>query len=336
MRIMSSSISSSDRAAWRGFAAVLLVAATGVLVATLSVAYAVDPYDTGRSHLFEKAGVRPQGPRTAAASRGRDPAYNAAIVGNSHIQLLSPERLKEKTGLDFVQLSVPGTGPKEQLVLIDWYLRHRREPAEAIVLSADGTWCTGDSALPNAKPFPFWLFSANSLEYARGLLRYDILEELPRRMRYVFGRAERARPDGYWDYELDYPGLGHGSDPALIRRLDEGKPAGIAHRGPFPAAGRLQRVAATLHPETALIVIFPPSYFRLQPLSGSPGAAGEQACKDALRTAAAAHPRSAVIDWRVDRSENRNPDLFLDGTHFRQPIARAIEDDVAAALQKLR
>jgi hypothetical protein len=314
----------------------LLAAAAGVLVGTLGVAYAVDPYDTGRSHLFEKAGVRPQGPRTAAASRGRDPAYNAAIIGNSHIQLLSPERLQEKTGLHFVQLSVPATGPKEQLVLIDWLLRHRREPAEAIVLGADGTWCTGDSALPNAKPFPFWLFSADPLEYARGLLRYDILEELPRRMRYVFGRAERARPDGYWNYEPDYLSLGYGSDPALIRRLDEGKPGGITHRGPFPAAERLQRVAADLPPETALIVVFPPSYFKIQPLPGSPGAAGDQACKDALRTAAAAHPRSAVIDWRVDRTENRNPDLFFDWTHYRLPIARTIEDDVAAALQRFR
>ena len=70
-------------------------------------------------------------------------------------------------------------------------------------------WCTLDPAMPNDKPFPFWLFSANSAEYVRGLLRYDKLEELPRRLAYVFQeKAERARRDGYWDYEPDYIGLG--------------------------------------------------------------------------------------------------------------------------------
>jgi hypothetical protein len=333
---MSSSISSSDGLVWRGFAVALLAAAAGVLVAMLAVAYLIDPYDTGRSTLFGKAGIRPQGPRTAAASRGRDPAYNAAVVGNSNIQLLSPERLREKTGLDFVQLSVPGTGPKEQLVLIDWYLRHRREPAKAIVLSADSTWCTGDPALTNTKPFPFWLFSANPLEYARGLLRYDVLEEVPRRMRYVFGQAERARPDGYWDYELEDRGLAYGANPALRGRFDEARPGGAAFSGPFPAADRLRQVAEALPPETALIVVFPPSYHGVQPLPGSREAAGDEACKDALRGAVASHPRATVIDWRVDRPETRDPDLFFDMTHYRLPIARVIEDDVAAALRRLR
>src|SRR4051794_32565634 len=111
MRIMNSSISSSevDGGTWRGFAATFLAAAALILVGFVALAYVVDPYDTGRSDLLGKPGVRPQGPRTAAPSRGRDQAFNAALIGNSHIQLLSPERLKEATGLDFVQLSVPAS-----------------------------------------------------------------------------------------------------------------------------------------------------------------------------------------------------------------------------------
>ena len=85
------------------------------LVLIVTAVYAIDPYDTGRSSLLAKPGVRPQGPRTAAASRGRDQAFNGAIIGNSHIQLLSPERLKAATGLDFVQLSVPATRPEGAL-----------------------------------------------------------------------------------------------------------------------------------------------------------------------------------------------------------------------------
>src|SRR5690606_37526867 len=109
MRIMSSSTSSSDAAPWRRFALTLVAVTAAALLALVAVAYAVDPYDSGRSALFEKPGVRPQGPRTANASRGRDPAFNAAIFGNSRIQLIPPERLDKATGLDFVQLAVPGS-----------------------------------------------------------------------------------------------------------------------------------------------------------------------------------------------------------------------------------
>jgi hypothetical protein len=336
---MSSSTSSSDpRAAWRGFTTVFLAVATLVLAAILGVAYALDPYDTGRSTLFDAPGVRPQGPRTAAASRGRDTAFDAAIVGNSHIQLLSPERLNRATGLSFVQLSVPATGPKEQLVLVDWFLRHRPTSARALVLSADQTWCTGDPELPNSKPFPFWLYSESSVDYLRGLLRYDLLEEIPRRFEYVTGRrTERARPDGYWDYEDNYRAIGFEAGDGLLARL--GAPVsnvGAANRtGRFPAADRLRELAAVLPPELALIVVFPPTYTAALPRPGTAWARSDQACKDAVRQAAGVHSRSAVVDWRVDRPENRIPANYFDQTHYRQPIAHAVEADVADALKYL-
>jgi hypothetical protein len=334
---MSSSTSSSDApAAWRRFSTLLLSAAALALAAILGFAYALDPYDTGRSDLFPAKGVRPQGPRTAAASRGRDAAFDSAIVGNSHIQLLSPERLKRKTGLDFVQLSVPATGPREQLVLVDWFLRHRRLPPKALVLSADSTWCTDDPELANTKPFPFWLYSASPFTYLAGLLRYDILEEIPRRLAYVSGRsAERARPDGYWDYEANYLALGFEDNPALRARLDAPDPTyGFVNAtGRFPAAERLGEVAARLPPSLALVLVFPPVYKAALPEPGSVRAASDAACKEALRRAVSSHPRSRVVDWQLNRPENRRPENFFDRTHYRHPLAEAVEDDIADALK---
>src|SRR4051794_16438696 len=225
---MSSSISSSEgctlpEGPWKRFAVLWLALVPGLVCAILAAAYAIDPYDTGRSTLLAKPGVRPQGPRTADASRGRDPAFDAAVIGNSHIQLISPERLKLATGLSFVQLSVPATRPKEQLLLIDWFVRHHARIG-AIVIGADNFWCTGDPALPNEKPFPFWLYSRDRLEYTRGLLRYDILEEMPRRLAYMASRnPERARPDGYWDYENAYVGMGYAADAAGRGRVRGGR-----------------------------------------------------------------------------------------------------------------
>lgn len=332
---MSSSISSSEAgAAWRQFAVTLLGAAAAALVGIVGLAYAVDPYDSGRSALFAKPGVRPQGPRTAAASRGRDQTFDSAVIGNSHVQLLSPARLKEKTGLAFVQLSVPASRPKEHLVLLDWFLRHRRTPPRAVILGVDTTWCTQDPKLTNDKPFPFWLFSANPLAYARGLIRYDILEELPRRLAYVFGRSpERARPDGYWDYEADYMQLGYDRRPDLRARLEvEAGDWATDPRGFFPAANALREAATMLPAQTALIILFPPSYVRSQPKPGTPAAAADEACKARFREIAASRPRTAVVDWRSGRAPNRDPVLFFDQTHYRQPIAELVENDVAKSL----
>nr|WP_245281301.1 hypothetical protein [Methylobacterium sp. ZNC0032] len=184
---MSSSTSSSEQAAraakWTGFTGAFLSAAVLIAAAFLTAAFLIDPYDSGRSPLKLKEGVRPQGPRTALASRGRDPNFTGAIFGNSHIQLISPEELRAKTGIPFVSLIAPATMPKETFATIDWFLRHHRTaPPKAIVVGIDNYWCTANPALPNEKPFPFWLMSRSLSEYVGGLMRFDLLEELPRRI----------------------------------------------------------------------------------------------------------------------------------------------------------
>jgi hypothetical protein len=336
---------SSEMAPWRQFAITLLSTAAFLLTGLVALAYVIDPYDTGRSLLFTKSGVRPQGPRTANASRGRDQAFNAMIVGNSHIQLIAPERLKKATGLDFVQLATPASGVKEHLSLIDWFLRHQKEPPKALVVSIDDFWCTSDPKLPNDKPFPFWLYSANPLEYVTGLVRFDVLEELLRRIEYLFrDAAERARPDGYWDYEPEYITLGYTTDPAIRQRLEQ-KPYANAPRydhdpklneRQFPAVAKLRQLAATLPEATALLLVMPPVYSNALPPHGTEQAFLLHACKAAVMAVQGDHARTAVVDWRVDRPEIHVPRLFFDTSHYRQPIAKAIEADIAEALRQFR
>ncbi|WP_114943043.1 hypothetical protein [Microvirga calopogonii] len=332
-------------APWRRFTITLLGTAVLLLTGFVALAYLVDPYDTGRSPLVTKPGVRPQGPRTANASRGRDQAFNAMIVGNSHIQLIAPERLKKLTGFDFVQLATPASGAKEHLSLIDWFLRHRKETPKAIVVSIDDFWCTSDPDLPNDKPFPFWLYSADPWEYVRGLVRFNVLEETSRRIGYLFGAAaERARPDGYWDYEPEYIGLGYTTDPAVRQRLEQ-KPYANALRydhdpkpaeRQFPAVARLRELAARLPEETALLLVMPPVYSNTLPPHGTEQAFLLHACKAAAMGVQEAHARTAVVDWLVDRPEIHAPELFFDVSHYRQPIAKAIEADIAEALRQVR
>lgn len=85
----------------------------------------------------------------------------------------------------------------------------------------------------------------------------------------------------------------------------------------------------------AVVIVFPPVY---APSIASEGAIAQQAgsaCKEAFVKLASERPRAAVVDWRVDRLETRNPELFFDHTHYRQPLAQLIEADIAAKLATL-
>ena len=345
---MNSSTSSSDalragkalpgsvahQALWHRFCVITLVSAVVIVTAFLGLAFVIDPYDTGRSGIFTKAGVRPQGPRTAAASRGRDPAFNAAVFGNSHVQLLSPERLKALSGADFVSMIAPATHPKEQMVLLDWFLRQRKEPPRAIVIGIDGNWCTGNPALPNEKPFPFWLYERSTLAYFKGLLRFDMLEETPRRLTYLWSRnAERARPDGYWDYEPNYIGLGYDVRPDRRAILEERRPTvPVNATARFPAAESLSAALKQVPSATHVILLHPPGYISGLPSPGEAEWETDIACKAAFAQLAAQHPRMAILDWRVDSPLTRDPALWFDHTHYRRAIAEMIERDIGKIL----
>ncbi len=326
----------SDRA-WRGFVATALLAVAALTFGTLLITVALDPFDTGRSTLLSRMAVRPQGPRTAIALRGRDPAFTGAVIGNSHIQLIEPAALSRETGIPFVQLSIPATGPAEQFAILGWFLRHHPHP-DALVLSADAFWCADDPSFPSEHGFPYWLIG-DWPSYLRGLLRFTVAQETAVRIGWLLHpRRKKAAADGWWDYESNYLSQGFGRDPTLIARLE--RPVGPepeAHRaGPFPIAGRLETTLAGIPAETAVVLVFPPVYAASEPPPGSSRAAAETACRAAIRTAFAKHSRGAIVDWRDGRPQSREPALFFDQTHYRLPLARALTADIAAAILRLR
>ncbi len=322
---------------WHRFARGFVLAAIGLVAGYLALAFLLDPYDSGRSRLASVGAVRPQGPRTAAALRGRDPAFGAAIIGNSHIQLVEPERLGRLTGLAFVQLAIPATGPREQLVVLDWFLRHHPAP-RAIVLAPDDFWCTDDPTLRNDKPFPFWLFAADLPDYLRGLMRYAVAQEVIERIGWLLRRKRpHARADGWWDYEPDYLKQGFGSDPrhAAARERPVPDEPDPGRGGPFPAADALRAALARVPAATPVVVVLPPVYRAALPRPGTPRAAAEAACKSALAAALASHPRSALLDWRRDGPDAGDPALFFDRSHYRHALARPLAEAVAGALARL-
>ncbi|TDR87227.1 hypothetical protein [Enterovirga rhinocerotis] len=337
MRITSSSISSSDGpgpAAWASFVGTLLCGALVLFVALFGFVVASDPYDTGRLALVRTPGVPAQGPRTANASRARDPAFQGAVFGNSHIQLVSPERLGAATGIPFVSLIVPGTGARETLHLLDYARRRHSAPLRAVVIGIDAAWCRPEADPPLDHPFPFWLYEDSLALYLRGLLRSQSIDDAVKRARYAAGlsKARRARPDGYWDYDS---GLVW-SDAVQGAAIRAARPATAPNEtGVFPALDELGAALGRMPPTTAVILVRPPVFVASLPPPGSDLARSDAACRDALRRIASARPRTRVVDWLVDRPEIRIPQNFIDPTHYRGDIARALETDIETSLRGL-
>ena len=302
---MNLSTSSSESQAWgRWLATFLWMAALGACM-IFALVILVDPYDSGRFGFIGIKGISDESPRTANASRGRDPQFSAAVFGNSTGQLLKPTELSQATGLRFVQLTIPGTGPREQIVLLRWFVRHHVR-ADALVIVTDPVWCTDDPALPIFNPFPFWLYSDSPVEYLGQLFSSRALGRLVRRVELGLGLRSPSAPDGYWNYEL----LGHGEFRPAPPPNEPADTAAVAETQ-FPAIEQLAGFIANV-PNVPVVLVMPPMIASYLPRPGGRGAARLAACKGALARLVAGRPHSNFLDFRVDDPLTRDQQNFLD------------------------
>lgn len=323
--------------AWKRFAIWAAASTVALFLAFLGGVYLIDPYDTGRSPFSRESDLRGQKEVNATASVGRNPKFEAAVIGNSTIALIMPSRLTALTGIPFSQLSVPGVQIPEQLAVIDWFMKHHVGTAKALVIAINrDTWCAHDPSQTGNSPFPFWRFSASTFEYLAGLISVSSMEQAGRRLGLV--RSSKAEPanDGYWDYEPIYAKLL--ADPPrrrelLFQRVNERQ--GFADPS-FPGVQALDRKLAALPADLSVVLVFPPVFTAKQPRPGTPRHNSEQACRQRFIDFASARPNTAVVDWWQDRPELKKTDAFIDQIHYRHPIARAMEDDIAAALHGIR
>src|ERR1700730_14846153 len=133
----------TDDAAWRAVVVRFLVVFVAVLALTLALVMLIDPYDSGRFPSIGISGVSDVSQRTLNVSLGRSDTFDAAIFGNSHGQLLDPDRLTHAPGQSFVQLATPGAFAPEQLAMMHWFILHHSRIG-ALVLAADDRWCVED------------------------------------------------------------------------------------------------------------------------------------------------------------------------------------------------
>jgi hypothetical protein len=291
--------------------------------------FAVDPYDTGKFGLLGINGVDDRNSITASASRARDPDFDSAIIGNSTALLLNPKPLSEATGLRFVQLSVVGGSPREQLAVLDFFQRHHPHVG-ALVFVTDPAWCAHAPDL-NPRPFPYWLYEDGRLGYARRLLSTPSIEHAFQRLSIGLGLRKRMDPTGTFRSDDVWPaGQFFAKNP----------PADPAPLPPnvslifYPEVARLEAVIKKLPPDLPVVILVPPTFASTVPSPDTPQAAERETCNAALRKLVAGRPHSNFLNYRVDNALTRDRANWVDFIHYRPLIASKISDGIVDSIKQ--
>ncbi|TPQ42881.1 hypothetical protein C2U70_00460 [Bradyrhizobium guangdongense] len=327
---MNSSTSSSDTdPGW----ARSLIACLGTLIGgallILALMVVVDPYDSGKLGLLGIAGVESRSTQFTAASRARDPDFNAAIFGNSTAQMIEPAELSRATGLRFVQLYMTGANPREQLAVLDFFLRHHNEVG-ALVFAADPAWCVHERPKEEGAPFPYWVYDRGIVTYAIRLISWPAIEQVFQRLGIGLGWRQRMRRDGFVSYEDIWP---PGRFNAVNRPRDPAAAATAAARDVFSEVAALHAVIRKLPADVPVVIVVPPTFAPTVAKPGTDAALERGACDAALRKVVAGRPRSNFINYRVDNAMTRDQANFADLIHYRASLARRIEEGIVASLK---
>jgi hypothetical protein len=289
----------------------------------------VDPYDSGRFGLLGIEGIDDRDTHTATASRARDAHFDSAIIGNSTGQLLDPVKLSQATGRRFVQLSVTGTSPREEFMVLDFFLRHHARVG-ALVIVTDPYWCAHDRVESPPGAFPYWLYGKSSLAYAARLISWPAIEHAFQRLSIGLGWRERRDPTGAFNYEDVWPS---GEFHARNGPRDALPAAAAAGRDLFPEVSLLDDFIKKLPVDVAVVLVVPPTFYTTVPQPGTVVAAEREACNAALRRTVAGRPHSNFINYRIDNAMTRDRANFVDFIHYRPGLAARMSEGIAASLE---
>jgi hypothetical protein len=315
-----------DATSWFRFVCFFLVTLFGSLAAAFLFIVVIDPFDRGYRLSLLPPGILDESPRTANVSRGRDPRFNGAIFGNSHVQLLHPGRLSSRAGFRFTQMSTPGTGPREQAALLKWFVRNHSN-IKAVLVGIDNQWCGQDPIPPIITPFPFWLYG-DEVGYFANVIGTRSLDHGWRRLLISMGRSPVTDPAGYWNYERGRTWNFH---PALLERAPVDLSPVASPEVKFPSLDMLQFILASLSPDVRVVLLMPPVFYTSLPAPDTAVMRQMTGCKYELaRRAVQQHWH--FVDFYSDTPLSRDPENFWDASHVRMNAARIMEERVAQEL----
>jgi hypothetical protein len=315
-------------AQWRRFARRFVVVFITELIAVFIFLLAVDPLDSGRFPKLTAGGPIDSVGRVVNVSRGHDPRFDAAIIGNSHLMPLEPKRLSAATGFSFVQLAVPAERKREDAAMIAWFRRNHPKIA-ALVINADPTICDRDPTLPLTAPFPFWLYGSD-LGYVTHVMSASMLRLSIRRIKATLGLSATSDPSGTTFEEVKFAFAG--PPPSVQPPATDLSPALLADTR-FPAIDLMEEALDGLPSSTLVVFVVPPAHVSLLPQENTPEWREIKTCKYELERRVRGHPNWRWLDYFLDTPAARDTENFIDPNHYRTFFSRMIENDIADTLR---
>lgn len=318
-------------AEWQHTAVAYLAAFAGMLALFFVMVVMIDPYDSGRFPTFMPSGSPDDRAPTMNIGRGRDPRFNAILLGSSRGVLADPRRISALTGYRFAEMAALGATPREQMIFLHWFARHRPK-IDAIVIATDQVWCTLDPALPSMNDFPYGLYADSDLAYLKATLSVPTLTFAKERLLYALGLMPGVDIEGYYDSEakLGWPGVETPRMP--LRQVSGPDPPKVE----LPALGLLGSYLQDLPGRPPILLWMPPYFHDVLPAADTRAGRALAACKAALRDWAQRRGRAGFLDFATDAPENAAPGNFLNPTHVSNRYMRLIEPQLADALDRLK
>lgn len=343
---MSVAGTSRQEQGWRRWVGIFL--ASGLVLAGILVGFvvAMDPFGLRVTSGKPARPLMDINQRFMYPQLVRSGAFDAAIIGTSTMRLLDPAILSRSIGGHFANLAMNAATPWEQVQMAKLFIGATPAP-KTVIWGLDLPWCSATATAPEnrltPRPFPPWLYDAPSWTNILRQMNLTTLEVSLRLLGQRLGlQPERMRGDGYEvftppeeTYDLararyhlfaGYGGVAPDMTP-LIPPATVSAEVRAAWR--FPALAWLEETLSPLPAGTVKMIVLPPTHAASLPREGSQDARFHDACKAAIG-AIAARQGAVLVDYAHMSSVTRADDNYWDPLHFRLPIARRVESDLAA------
>ena len=324
---------------WTLYMRVLLASLGALGLAVYGFILLLDPYmDVPFSPALARAPISTN-QRFSYPALARMQRFDSAVVGTSTMRLLDPQQLDAKLGTRMVNLAMNSATPYEQSRILEVFLRHHPQP-RLVVLGNDGSWCSRKPSPANYtfRAFPEWMYDDDRWNDLLYLFNDKALEDAVRMAELLMGRREpKYRLDGYRDFTRDF---GRYEAAAVRRRLYRGRPGGDAGHDTepsltrpawrYPLLPRMRALLGQVPATTRIVLLYPPVHRHyLENM-----AANLAQCKGRSAALLADMPNVVTLDYLKISALTRSDDNFWDAVHTTNAVARLIEDDLAAAVQR--
>lgn len=333
---------------WRQFLRWLFGGLAGIAVLMIMLVAVMDPLGNlrlipWRHHIIMGDNQRFQYP--ALIRHGR---FDSIVLGTSSSRLLDPHDLERQFGGRFANLAMNSATAWEQYRLADLFLRTVKTP-RTLFVGLDHVWCAGDADTQRItfRGFPEWLFDDRPWNDLRYMINTKVVKMAALQLLYraglpvapnlgADGFAVFTPPEAAYDPDRARKNIWRGTSPVIANHVPAYAPSAAERAGwRFPAMQWLDDILERVPATTTKLLVFMPLHRRALPEPGSRQAARYAECKHRIAEAGARHG-AHVIDFAIDSAITRADDNFWDRLHYRQPIAKRVVRESAAALETRR